>query len=75
MRDGHDNEPTPDRGIAVFPGANTMRPLPMDGVPQPIALFSVINGATLPFTFALVGFALIGAVIADLINVRRRPGP
>jgi hypothetical protein len=42
----------------------------MDGEPQPIALFSLINGATSPFIFAL-----IGAIIADLISVRRRPGP
>ncbi len=52
---------------AVFAGANMLRPLPMDGEPQPIALFSLINGATSPFIFAL-----IGAVIADLISVRRR---
>ena len=55
---------------AVLVGANTLLPLPMDGEPQPIALFSLINGATSPFIFAL-----IGAVIADLISVRRRPGP
>ena len=55
---------------AVWVGANTLRPLPVDGEPQPIALFSLISGATSPFIFAL-----IGAVIADLINVRRRPGP
>lgn len=52
---------------AVFAGANMLRPLPMDGEPQPIALFSLINGATSPFIFAL-----IGAVVADLISVRRR---
>ncbi|MDN4643109.1 hypothetical protein [Arthrobacter sp. PsM3] len=52
---------------AVFAGANTLRPVPMDGEPQPIALFSLINGATSPFTLAL-----IGAVIADLISIRRR---
>jgi hypothetical protein len=56
--------------VAVFAGTTTMRPLPMDGEPQPIALFSIINGATSPLIFAL-----IGAVIADLISVRRRPGP
>lgn len=56
--------------VAVFAGATTMRPLPMDGEPQPIALLGLINGAISPFIFAL-----IGAVIADLINVRRRPGP
>lgn len=52
---------------AVFAGANALRPVPMDGDPQPIALFSLINGATSPFTLAL-----IGAVIAGLISVRRR---
>ena len=52
---------------AVFAGANTLEPVPMDGEPQPIALFSLINGATSPFTLAL-----IGAVIADLISVRRQ---
>lgn len=30
---------------AVFVGANTLQPVPMDGEPQPIALFSLINGA------------------------------
>lgn len=52
---------------AVFAGANTLRPVPMAGEPQPIALFSPINGAASPFILAL-----IGAVIADLISVRRR---
>ena len=52
---------------AVFAGANALRPVPMDGEPQPIALFSLINGATSPFTLAL-----IGAVIADLVSARRR---
>ena len=52
---------------AVFVGANTLQPVPMDGEPQPIALFSLINGATSPFILAL-----IGAVIVDLISVRRR---
>ena len=52
---------------AVFAGANILEPVPMDGEPQPIALFSLINGATSPFTLAL-----IGAVIADLISGRRR---
>ena len=42
----------------------------MDGEPRPIALFSLISGATSPFTLAL-----IGAVIADLISVRRRSNP
>ncbi|MFE4228731.1 hypothetical protein ACFRJ8_12670 [Arthrobacter sp. NPDC056886] len=54
---------------AVFAGANTLRPLPRDGEPQPIALFSLINGATSPFILAV-----IEAVILDLISVRRRPG-
>ncbi len=54
---------------AVFAGANTIRPLPMDGEWQPIALFSLINGATSPFILAI-----IGAVIAVLISVRRRAG-
>ncbi|HEX9086183.1 MAG TPA: hypothetical protein VF867_01490 [Arthrobacter sp.] len=52
---------------AVFAGANALRPVPMDGEPQPIALFSLINGATSPFTLAL-----IGAVVAHLVSVRRR---
>jgi hypothetical protein len=52
---------------AVFAGANTLRPVPMDGEPQPIALFSLISGATSPFTLAL-----IGAVIAHLICVSSR---
>ncbi|MEC5193480.1 MULTISPECIES: hypothetical protein [unclassified Arthrobacter] len=52
---------------AVFAGANTLQPVPMDVEPQPIALFSLINGATSPFTLAL-----IGAVIVDLITSRRR---
>ena len=56
--------------VAMVAGTTTMRPIPMDGEPQPIALFSLINGATSPFIFAL-----IGAIIADLISVRRRPGP
>ncbi|MEV7135807.1 hypothetical protein AB0N24_23355 [Arthrobacter sp. NPDC093128] len=52
---------------AAFAGAYTSRPLPMDGEPQPIALFSLINGATSPFILAL-----IGAVIVDLIVNRSR---
>ena len=54
---------------AVIAGAYTSRPIPNDGEPHPLGLYSLINGATSPFTLAP-----IGAVIADLI-VRRRTGP
>jgi hypothetical protein len=54
---------------AVIAGAYTLRPIPNDGEPHPLGLYSLIEGATSPFTLAL-----IGAVIADLI-VRRRIRP
>lgn len=56
--------------LTAFAGAYTSRPLPMDGEPQLIALFSFINGAT-----SLFILALIGAGIADLISGRRRGKP
>jgi hypothetical protein len=52
---------------AAFVGANTLRPVPEDGEPHTIALFSFMNGAASPFTLAL-----IGAVIVDLISARQR---
>jgi hypothetical protein len=52
---------------AAFVGAYTLRPVPADGDPHPIALASFMYGATSPFTLAL-----IGAVIADMIFARRR---
>lgn len=53
--------------LAAFIGAYTLRPLPGDGEPHPIAPLSLMYGAASPFTLAL-----IGAVIVDLIAARRR---
>jgi hypothetical protein len=53
--------------VAVFAGAYALRPIPNDGEPHPLGLYSLINGAISPFTLAL-----IGAVIADLIARRQR---
>lgn len=52
---------------AAVVGAYTLRPLPSDGEPHPIAMFSLMYGATSPFTLAL-----IGAVIADLVSALGR---
>lgn len=52
---------------AAFIGAYTLRPVPADGEPHPIALASFMYGAASPFTLVL-----IGAVIADMIFARRR---
>lgn len=53
--------------LAAFIGVYTLRPLPGDGGPHPIALFNLMYGAASPFTLAL-----IGAVIVDLIAAGRR---
>ncbi|MDQ0618887.1 thiol:disulfide interchange protein [Arthrobacter globiformis] len=52
---------------AAFVGAYTLRPVPADGEPHPIALASFMYGAVSPFTLAL-----IGAVIADMVFALRR---